>query len=223
MKKILSINIIDIIPYSQGLLFVRKEVLEDDNIKVTFFSYDIDTDKITPVTKSVYLLNKFGPSFAPIAQQLGDYVSCDTGKLPGGNIFIIYSTGEVGLFDNNGELSWTGDLFYHDAPARDVAVENKHIWCVVPSMNSVIRYSVAANKVVMRIGGNNSSTFSAPESVCEYDGKLFVCNRDSMKINTVDLMKFSVADYMQFDEPVHKYLRVADREFVVLNSGVYML
>ncbi|HQA05634.1 MAG TPA: hypothetical protein PLD98_04970, partial [Clostridiales bacterium] len=60
MRRILSINIIDVVPFSKGLLFVRKEQLSNGSVKVSFFSYDITTGKIAPVTKSVYLLNKFG-------------------------------------------------------------------------------------------------------------------------------------------------------------------
>ncbi|MCL2512786.1 MAG: hypothetical protein FWF08_02700 [Oscillospiraceae bacterium] len=223
MTKILGISVIDVIPFSKGIIFVKKEALENETVKVSFFSYDTDTEKIAGVTKNVYLLNKFGPAFAPIAQQLGDYVSCDAGTLPDLNTVILYATGEMGIFDDQGALLWTGDLFYHDSPARDVAIENKHIWCAVPEQNSIIRYSTTASKVVMRIGGDKSPTFACPVAVNEYGGMLYVCNHGSMKIRTINLKDFSVRDYMAFDEPVHKYLRVADKEFAVLDSGVYML
>lgn len=223
MKKILSIDIIDIIPYVRGILFVRKENLEDDNIKVTFFCYDTEEDCIKAVPKSVYLLNKFGSSYESIAKQLGDYVSCDAGILPGNSSFVIFPSGEVGVFSPEGVLKWTGDLIYHEASASGIAVENSHIWCAVPGRNCVIRYSVAAGKVVMRIGSENSGTFAHPETVTQHDGKLYVCSRDSMKISTVNLRDYSVADYLCFAEPVHKYLTGGGKEFVVLDSGVYML
>lgn len=223
MQHILKIQISDIVRFSKGILFVREERMENDETKVSFYAFDAQENKISPITKSVYLLNKFGPAFKEISAQLGDYVSCDAGRLPDGVTAVIYTTGEMGLFGTDGSLSWTGDLFYHERPARDVAVEGKHIWSVVPEMHALIRYSVAANKVVMRIGGIASGTFDRPVSVSGYDGMLYVCDRDRFCIKTVSLTDFSVETYRQFEEPVHKYLRSADTEFVLLNSGVYTL
>ncbi|HHU84964.1 MAG TPA: hypothetical protein GXZ23_07350 [Clostridiales bacterium] len=223
MKKILSVDIIDIIPYGQGILFVRKEALDDENIKVTFFSYDLATDSISPVSRNVYLLNKFGSCYDLIASQLGDYASCEAGILGDNGTFVIYSSGEVGVFNNKGTLMWTGDLMYHDAPALGVAVENNHIWSCVSTRNCIIRYSLAANKVVMRIGSESSDTFCTPVSITEDDNKLYVCNKDANKVNVVNLKDFTVADYLNFDEPVHKFIKVNGREFVVLESGVYLI
>ena len=223
MQHILKIQISDIVRFSKGILFVREEHLEDDETKVSFYAFDAKDNKIAPITKSVYLLNKFGPAFKEIASQLGDYVSCDAGRLLDGGTAVIYTTGEMGLFDGEGELTWTGDLFYHEHPARDIAVENRHIWSVVPEIHALIRYSIAANKVVMRIGGISSGTFDRPVSVAEYDGKLYVCDRDKHCIKTVSLTDYAVETYRQFEEPVHKYIKSADCEFVLLNSGVYIL
>ena len=223
MLKIVSLDIVDLFAFPSGILFVLKENLADDSVKVSFYSFDIATKSIATVTKNAYLLSKFGPSFAPIAKQLGDYVSCDTAKLWNGQIFIIYSTGELGIFDEHGGLLKTGDLFYRDAPARDVTTDNNYIWSVVPSRNLIVKYSLLQNRVVMRIGGDNATTFSCPVSIEEYDGYLYVCCKDSCKIKRVRLSDFSVDEFKEFDEPVFKYLRVGNEEFVVLESGVYML
>jgi len=223
MLKIVSLDIVDLLAFPSGILFVLKENAENGSVKVSFYSFDIATNSIASVTKNAYLLTKFGPSYAAVSQQLGDYVSCDTAKLWNGNTFIIYSTGEMGVFDENGALLHTGDLFYGGSPARDVAVDNNYIWSVVPSKNLLVKYSLLQNRVVMRIGGDNSGTFSNPVSVCSYDGYLYVCCKDSRKIKRVKLSDFSVDEYKEFDEPVFKYLRVNKNEFVVLESGVYML
>ena len=223
MLKIVSLDIVDLISFPSGILFVIKENLDDASVKVSFYSFDVATKSIATVTKNAYLLSKFGPSFAPIAKQLGDYVSCDTAKLWNGQTFIIYSTGEMGIFDEQGALVRTDDLLYKNAPARDVTVDNNYIWSVVPTKNLIIKYSLLQNRVVMRIGGDSADTFSNPVSIEEYDGYLYVCCRDTCKIKRVKLSDFSVDEYKEFDEPVFKYLRVANNEFVVLESGVYML
>lgn len=223
MLKIVSLDIVDLISFPSGIQFVLKENLEDESVKVSFYSFDIATRSIATVTKNAYLLTKFGASFAPIAKQLGDYVSCDTAKLWNGQTFIIYSTGEMGIFDEFGSLIRTGDLLYRDAPARDVTTDNNYIWSVVPSENLIIKYSLLQNRVVMRIGGERASTFSNPVAIEEYDGFLYVCCKDTCKIKRVRLSDFYVDEYKAFDEPVFKYLRVGNNEFVALESGVYML
>ena len=223
MKKILSIDIIDIIPYVNGILFVRKEEIDENNIKVTFFSYDVREDSMKAVPKSVYLLNKFGSIYESVAHQLGDYVSCEAGILPGNSAFVIYPSGEMGLFSPKGELLKSGELNYHGSPARSVAVENNHIWCAVPKENCIVRYSTTAEKIVMRIGSENTDTFANPSSLCINNGALYVCNGDSMKISKVDLNTFAVSDYLCFDEKVYSYMVGCNKEIVVLESGVYML
>ena len=223
MLKIVSLDIVDLIGFPSGIMFVLKEPLENGSVKVSFYSFDVGTKSIATVTKNAYLLTKFGPSFSLIAKQLGDYVSCDTGKLWNGQTFIIYSTGEMGVFAEDGKLVRTGDLLYNSAPARDVAIDNNYIWSVVSSKNLIVKYSLLQNRVVMRIGGDNATTFSSPVAIEEYDGYLYVCCKESRKIRRVKLSDFSVEDYKSFDEPIYKYLRVAGREFVALESGVYML
>ena len=223
MLKIVSLDIVDLLSFPSGILFVIKENLENGAVKVSFYSFDVATRSIASVTKNAYLLTKFGAAYAPIAKQLGDYVSCDSAKLWNGDTFIIYSTGEMGIFNEEGALLRTGDLMYNGAPARDVAVDNNFIWSTVPAKNLIVKYSLLQNRVVMRIGGENASTFASPVSVEEYDGWLYVCCKDSRKIKRVRLSDFSVDEFKEFDEPVFKYLRVGTNEFVVLESGVYML
>lgn len=223
MIKVVSLDILDLIGFSSGVLFVLRENQNSDTVKVSFYSFDLETKSIASVTKNAYLLTKFGSSFAPIAKQLGDYVSCDAAKLWNGQTFIIYSTGEIGVFDEQGNLIKTDDLFYKDSPARDVAVDKNYIWSAVPDKNLIIKYSLLQNRVIMRIGGDGSDTFNTPVSVAEYDGYLYVCNKDSRRIVRIDLNSYTVESYKEFDEAVYKYVRVENSEFVILESGVYLL
>ena len=90
MIKIVSLDIVDLISFPSGIAFVLKESMEDNSVKVSFYSFDTVSQSIATVTKSAYLLAKFGASYELIAKQLGDYVSCDTAKLWNGQTFIIY-------------------------------------------------------------------------------------------------------------------------------------
>lgn len=223
MKKILNVNVIDIVPFSKGLIFVKRDAMPDGTNKVSFFSYDALTGEITTVTKSVYLLNKFGMAYEQVSAKLGDFITCDTAKLPNHHTIVIYPTGEMGHFDNNGRIIKTGDLYYNNAPARDAAFDGNSIWSVVPQRNAVIRYSVSAQKIVMRIGGDNNTAFNLPISVSYYTDGLFVCNQASCEIRKIDIDTLNVTDYLEFNEPVNKYFRFRDKEIVVLNSGIYEL
>lgn len=223
MRKILDVDIIDIVPFSKGLIFVKKTSMPDGTNKVSFFSYDALSGEITTVTKSVYLLNKFGMAYEQVSAKLGDFITCDTAKLPNQNTIVIYPTGEMGHFDSKGRIIKTGDLYYNNAPARDVAFDGNSIWSVVPQRNAVIRYSISAQKIIMRIGGDNNTAFNVPISVSYYTDGLFVCNKASCEIRKIDVNTLDVTDYLEFNEPVNKYFRFKDKEIVVLNSGIYEL
>lgn len=45
MKKIVDFEICDIVPYSNGIIFAKKEMLDDNRCKVTFYGYDIKKSK----------------------------------------------------------------------------------------------------------------------------------------------------------------------------------
>ena len=199
MKKIVDFEICDIVPYSNGIIFAKKEMLDDNRCKVTFYGYDIKRAKPIPVTKSVYQLNKFG-------NNIGDYISCDTAVMRNKDIAVVYPSGETGIFDKNGNSKCSGDLFYHDSPVQGVAADGPLIWCTVPEQNAIINYSVTHKKFSLRIGGDSSTAFDNP-----------------CKIRTINLKDFSVNDFRLFDEPIYRYLRVCGREIAVLESGVYIL
>lgn len=221
MKRILEYDILDIVPFSKGLIFIRKHQLPDGTNKVAFFSYDAFSGEITTVTKSVYLLNKFGMAYEQLSSRLGDLISCETAKLPNQGTVIIYPTGEMGIFDHDGKIIKTGDLYYNNAPARDAAFDGSCIWCAVPQRNAVIRYSIASQKIVMRIGGDDNTAFNVPISVSYYNNELFVCNQASCEIRKINTDTLDVSDYLEFKEPVNKYFRFGEKEIVVLKSGIY--
>lgn len=223
MKKIVDFDIVDIIPFSCGIIFSKKEMLGEDKCRVSFYGLDVQKMKNTPVTRSVYLLNKFGNGYKKIVDEIGDYLSCDADSFAGNNTVLVYPSGETGVFDYSGKTVWTGDLMYHGHPVQGVASDGNQIWCTVPEQNAIISYSIAHKKFYMRIGGETSTAFDCPVSVTKYENELFVCNMGSCKIRTVDLKNFSVHDFRTFDEPVLRYIRTCGKEIVHLDSGIYIL
>jgi hypothetical protein len=222
MQKIVD-SVYDIIAFSNGVIFTKKTVLENGSVKVNFYGYDIKRMQNTPVTKSVYLLNKYGPEYKKIAEQLGDYVSCDSDILPNKYVIVVYNSGETGIFSPDGEMVWSSDLSYQGSEISGAVADGNQIWSVVPEKNCVVNYSISHKKFSMRIGSAQSTSFQKPVSISKYDNELFVCNADSQKVRTISLKDYSVNDFRIFDEPVYKYLRSCGKEIVVLESGVYVL
>lgn len=223
MKKIFSFEVFDIIPCSDGIILSQKELFNGTSYKVSFLQYSVATGKLLPVTKDFYQLNKFGENYAGICDEIGDYVTCEATVFKNRNVAVVYPSGETGIFDKHGKPVWTGDLIYRDCPINGAVADGVYFWTTVPLQNSIINYSIPHKKFSMRIGSENSPTFSEPVSLSIYRKELFVCNAGSNKIRKVNLGNYLVSDYKQFDEPVYRYIRSSLKEFVVLSSGVYVL
>ena len=136
---------------------------------------------------------------------------------------MVYPTGEMGIFDYNGTLIWTGDLSYHGSSVRSCAPEENSIWCCVPDQNAVVRYSKKLQRIDFRIGGATTTDIGRPMSVSRIGNDLFVCCKTARAIKKISLTNYVTTDYKKFEEPVLRYMRVAGREVVVLTSGIYIL
>ena len=71
MKKIMDIDIVDMIPFSKGIMVARKDILKNGEAKISFITYDVKLEKPTASTKGAYLFNKFGDAYKPITEKLG--------------------------------------------------------------------------------------------------------------------------------------------------------
>jgi len=223
MKRIVNENILDIIPAGNGFIYAQKRHIPDDKIKISYTNYSIDSKSSHPTTKKVYLLSKFGGSYIPITNKLGNFLSCSAGVLHDKRIMVIYPSGDAGIFSPDGAMEWTGSLTYHEAPMKGILVYGKNIWCVSPEANAVICYNYINMKIDLRIGGGLVPAFHKPESITRYENKFYVSNLGSGKVRIVDVHNYSVNDYLKFDEPVYRYFRIKNAELVQLKSGVYLL
>ncbi len=223
MQKIVDTDIIDIIAFSNGIIYTKKSEAENGAVRVNFYGYDIKRMQRTPVTKSVYLLNKYGSEYKKIAEQLGDYVSCDADVSNAKQTVVVYPSGETGVFSPDGNMIWSSDLRYHDSEIAGVVCDDRLIWSVVPDLNCVVSYSLSHKKFSMRIGSETSDSFQKPVSLSKYNDELYICNEGSKKVRVISLKDYSVKDFRIFDEPVYKYLRSCGKEIVWLESGIYIL
>ena len=225
MQKICSSEVIDLIQYSNGFIFAEKLPLLNDykRYKVSYSVYDFNTHQIQKITKGAYLLNKFGSSYKQISEQLTNFVMCDTITLYDRRTLILYPTGEAGVFTKDGELSWSGEFLYHDNPVRSIAADRKYFWCVVPNENCILRYNSHNMKVGLRIGSKEATTFNKPEHISLSDGVFYVCCAGNGKVKAVDATNYAVKDYLRFDEPIRKFLKVGKNRIACLDSGMYIL
>jgi len=223
MRTIARADIIDLVPYEQGFLYLQKEELPDGNIKASFYAYDQDGNTIFPVTRKNYLQYKFGKYYQKIVDQLDDFVFCEVANLFNHTKVILYPDGDMLQFAPNGKLLQQGKLLYQAAPVSSPCEDGKNMWGVVPEKNAVVNYSFTEKRVLLRIGGGTSNAFNNPVSMSRFLDKLYVCSKDACKIRTVSLENYVVRDYVTFQMPVLKYFRVYDHEYVQLLTGVYLL
>ena len=155
MQKICD-SIYDIIAFSNGIIYTRKKTLQNGSARVSFYGYDIKRMQNTPVTKSVYLLNKFGPEYKKIAEQLGDYVSCDADILPSKQVVVVYPSGETGFFSPTGEMTWSSDLLYQgcDAELRrkqnDLQQDNQKLHEELRQIRELVKNDAVARDTQLR-------------------------------------------------------------------------
>ena len=223
MKKILNIEVFDMFPYEHGFIYSKKIRTDEGRVKISYNTFLTELGESHSISRGAYLFNKFGETYKNIANQLGDYVTCDSALLPDGRRIVVFPSGEYGIFAPNGIVQQTGDLKYNDDRAHGVCIDGENFWSVVPNSNCVLRHSIKNLNINMRIGGGNFSAFERPEDIVMYEGKLFVSCAESCCVKAIDLKDYSVKTYMVFDEPIWKYFRVNDSEIVLLNSGIYVL
>lgn len=210
-------------PYEHGFIYSKKIRTDEGRVKISYNTYLTELGESHSISRGAYLFNKFGDTYKNIANQLGDYVTCDSTLLPDGRRMVVFPSGEYGIFTVNGMVQSTGDLKYKEDRAHGICMDGENFWSVVPNSNCVLRYNVKNLGINMRIGGGRFSAFERPEDIVMYDGKLYVCCAESCSVKSIDLKDYSIKTYMVFDEPIWKYLRINGKEFVLLNSGIYRL
>lgn len=224
LKKIVDDNIIDIVPFTYGFVYAKKETDDSGNTRAAFYSYNAQTKKVEAVRRTGYLHTKFGENFEKIISEIGNFIFCDAVKLPvGGENIILFPDSKMAVIDTNGEIIWEEELCYRESPVKGLTADDDCVWFVVPEKNSIVRFSPTARKVYTRIGGNETTTFDDPVGVTKTGNFLYVSCANSKKIRKIDLQTYSVRDYRVFDEPVYKFFRVLGKEYVLLKSGFYML
>lgn len=226
LQRILNADIADIAPIDGGFIYAEKKILESGACKISFYSYDCETGIAAPITRGEYVSFKFGRNGSRIADELGqrgEFIFAQPTRFFNNCSVTLDRVGTFSLFSPEGSCVRRYEFTYQGAPVCNPVAYEKSLWCVVPERNAIINYSIDEARVLLRIGGGAQSAFSYPTSITLLGGSIFVCNRDSHKIRTVQINNstYAINDYRTFSEPVYKYFRVGGREYALLDSGVY--
>lgn len=222
MKKIMSGTVYEVLPLSDGILFSYRKGEVENSTVVAYKMISFENGHFTDVAKNVYLISKFGNSYKPIAALCDNYITAKSILLPNGKVFLLSDDGTAQLLDTDAAPLWQGEMKYRGCCATDIALYKNALWVSFAECNVLLRYNLTAMREELRIGGRKSP-FDRPAGLFVEGDSVMVCNEGSKKLIQVDLNSYSVFDYEAFDEPVHRYVRVGDNRFVILDSGLYFI
>ncbi|MBR4073762.1 MAG: hypothetical protein IKK24_07450 [Clostridia bacterium] len=222
MERIFGGEIYDIIPQLNGIVFSYCKDKDDEHILVSYKMLSLDTGRITDVAKNIYQLSKFGSNYRTITTYFENHIAVRSIVHPNGKVFVCDRDGRAILFGNDGEPLWEGSLIYRGRAPSDIAFNKNSIWCCYSETNLMLRFNILTMREELRIGGAKSP-FSSPKSLFVQEDIATVSNPESNKLIKVNLSNYEVEDYKEFTESVYAYIKVKDKEFVVMESGLYTL
>lgn len=225
MKKIFSEQIYDILETPSGFMMVYRRPEFEDKTVVSYKSVSIGDGLATQRTRADYEYIKFGEGRNISDLEAGGFITCNCVELDNNRLFIVESNGNARILDRENNIEWQGSIRYKDLGPTAIAHYGHTLWASFSENNTLIRFNLRTMREELRIGGSNDSSFSGPEGlwIDSQAEKLYVCNKNAQNILEVNVKTYTVVEHAVFDEPVHRYMKIGDREFVVLDSGLYML
>ena len=222
MKKIFDGKIYEVMPKTDGIIFPYQKAVVDEGDVVWYKMISFEHQTMTDVSETVFWNIKFGSNY-PLALKLcKNFVSLKSIILPNGRLFLCDEQGQVFIIDNDGLINIAGELKYRDEVPSSIAFHKNSIWASFSSTNVLIRFNINTMRAELRIGGK-SSPFSNPKNIFIDDKFAYVCNNGSNSIVKVELDSYSVEDYHSFEEGVHSFVKADNHEFVLLDSGLYLI
>lgn len=225
MKKLFSEQIYDLLKTPDGFMVVYRRPEFEDNIVVSYKSVCLDDGTVSKRTRADYEFVKFGSNRRIAGLESGGFITCSCVELDNDRIFVVQDGGGAAIYDSENNVEWQGSIHYKDEGPTAIAHCGHTLWASFKGKNTLIRFNLRTMREELRIGGSNDSSFSGPEGmwINEQAEKLYVCNSNSQSILEVNLKTYTVLEHASFDEPVHKYLKMGNRELAVLDSGLYLL
>lgn len=224
MIRISTKEIVDVMRYDdkKAVIVEKRPILNTNQFKARYSVIDFEKKTKEVLTKNAYLFKKFGSSYEQISKVIPNFVQCNAAILYDRRVLVLYPNGEAGIFDRDGELTWSGYFKYHDETVNSLSLDGKYFWCICPAECCAIRYSCQNMQVDLRIGGKDTATFKNPTHISVGDGDIYVCS-SSNKVRKIDGSDLTVSDYLTFEESVKQFYKYGDYAIAVLSSGTYLL
>jgi len=225
MNKVFNSDAMSMYPLPKGFIIIAKKSTTADKLIVSYKLISFENGTMSPITKSVYQLAKFGNNFKTYEMQVPNYVTCKTANLDNQRMFVVTPEGSAKIMDHNGYVQWKGTMKYKGFGPSDIAVLGATMWASFPENNALIRFNLRTMREELRIGGSNDSAFNHPKGlwINKDSNTMLVCNTGANSILEVNLKSYTVYEYAKFEEPVHQYMKVLSNEIVLLDSGIYKL
>lgn len=223
MKCFFAGNVIQMLPIPKGIIAaILSDVTEDGKMAVEYHMLSLETGQTQRITKSVYMLAKFGASHKAAEMQVVNHLTCRTCLVNGGEIFTVEEDSNAKLLDYDGFAKWVGVVKYKGEAPADVIFDGKNIWASFTENDSLLRLDIGSMREELRIGGKKEeSNFSGPMGMFAEGDTLFVANKNSCRIWKINTRTYHAEEYLAFDEPVYGYAKYLNRELVHLKSGIY--
>ena len=223
MKKLCGSEAAALLPVSNGIIIIKKSVNQKERYAVKYDLFSTETTRITPISKTDFLLNKFGSCFERIASQINGIYSTNTVLLPNGKVLAVDTEGKAYIFNSVGEKIRSFDMKYNDDAPSSIAFCGSKLYAAFANQNVILQYNPNTLGHQMRFGSPDTDTFQKPIFICGHHDRLYICNAENDKITIFEPEKFSVTDYAEFKNPLIQYVRKHGRELVLLKSGVYLI
>ncbi|RCW42181.1 hypothetical protein [Paenibacillus prosopidis] len=187
--------------------------------KNDFYTYH---EELTKISGEEYFRSKYRGAYKSISAIYKETIT-DTSYDSSGNIYVcFYQDGVIKKFNLHGVLTHAYEDNYDTI--YDIEIQSQSIWLAYPTAHTIKRYSLDSFTEQVSLGDRfDESIFSFPESIAFYDHSLYVCDMGNCRIRKVDVSNLQITDYRTFDEPVWEYIRTTNKEYVRLESGIYVL
>lgn len=224
MKRIFDETALNIEQLPNGFIiaFKKSDAENSERMVVAYNLVSFENESVSPVTRSVYGLAKFGQGYKEIEQRLNNPFYWKSLALTGDRRIVYYPSGEYMLFDAENKLIKKGELVCQNKGAEDMVLTDRGIFATFKEGKRVSLINPQTFIEELYIGGKDSG-FGKLEGIFNSGNYLYACDSEQGAVWRIDLRDYTVVKYAEFLEPVYQYIMIGDYTIVRLASGVYSL
>lgn len=180
------------------------------------------------ITKDEYFKGLYGEKYRYIMHYMKDRPAASSFAKDGSVYVCPPQESIIYKFDKNGSLVRKYHEMRSTDSIHDIAVQEESIWCVYTDAHTVKRFSLKDGKEELSLsegnpGGRKGTVFTYPESILVGDDAIFVADMGNKRITKTDIATLQTESYLELQEPVYRFERIGDAEFVLLNSDLYQV